>query len=126
MPRLVADHNPWHLSAARFCVGRGEHPSDLNGSCGQASFGQLLTADGILAYLTSAQQNGRGRQDRLFLPPLFPSFEKWARSRGLPTAAADAIALERTTHFGASAPGSSPQKTGAPTRIGAAVFILNG
>ena len=27
MPRLVADHNPWHLSAARFCVGRGEHPS---------------------------------------------------------------------------------------------------
>jgi hypothetical protein len=27
MPRLVADQNPWHLNAARFCVGQGEHPS---------------------------------------------------------------------------------------------------
>ena len=74
-------------------------------------------------------ENERGRQDwRLAL--LFPSFEKGVSARKT-KALADDITSERQKDFGASAPMTSPQKTGfahppATASEAKAAFILNG
>src|SRR5512146_1940386 len=78
-----------------------------------------------LRHPTLTKRNGRGKQNRLSLPRLFPSFEieqeQNSRSHGSPF-----HSLGTTKDFGASAPGPNPQKTGVPTRIGTAAFNLNG
>jgi hypothetical protein len=74
-------------------------------------------------------ENERGRQDwRLAL--LFPSFEEGVSARKT-KALADDITSERQKDFGASAPVTSPQKTGfahspATASEAKAAFILNG
>jgi len=74
-------------------------------------------------------ENERGRPDwRLAL--LFPSFEKGVSAHKT-KALADDITLERHKDFGASAPVTSPQKTGFAHPLetaseAKAAFILNG
>jgi hypothetical protein len=72
----------------------------------------------------------RARETGLAWALLFPSFEKGVKAHKT-KALADDITLERHKDFGASAPMTSPQKTGfahppATASEAKAAFILNG
>src|SRR5438128_31588 len=130
MPRPVAEHNPWRLSAIALRWA-SQQSGGLDwelwpGACGQLTTSPTWSTDAL------AYRNERGRQDWP-TGPLFPSFEKggsgWAAS-GVQPLATD-ITSERLHSFGASAPVASPQKTGivhrsATTGDATAAFILNG
>jgi len=74
MPRLVADFNSGALSAM-VCVGLRQDSRRVEWELLPVAMAQstLIATFGMHALTHKTE---RGRQDRLFLPPLFPSFEK--------------------------------------------------
>src|SRR5215471_17723246 len=97
------------------------------GAAVRCLFRPAIDSDGSMHYETSTQEN-RTRETG---PALFATPVSFVRKLGRGTKPARVFRqpfynLGTIKDFGASAPGSSPQKTGAPTRIGAAAFILNG
>jgi len=115
MPRLVADHNPWHFSAARFCVGQGEHPSRFEWELRPGLFSAAIDGRwyfGLFDFCPTKRTRETG-------PALFATPVSFVRKMGREPAnrRRRCHSLGTNYKFGASAPGSSPQKTGAPTRI---------
>jgi hypothetical protein len=129
MPRLVADQQPWHASAAMVCVGPGEYPRALEWELRSGAANSRIDFAQWLGYQRlTPNKTGEGDRTSSFCHPVsfvrkFGGEQK--KTRPLSHSATD-ITSERANHFGTSAPGSSPPKTGTPTRIGAAAFTLNG
>src|SRR5262245_8546532 len=79
MPRLVPDQQPWHSSAATVCVGPGEYPRRLNGSCGQVLSSTAIRLIDFVAWLgyQLLTPTKRARETGpALIATLFPSFEK--------------------------------------------------
>ena len=111
MPPFVADPYPWHLSAAAICVGQASNPGLLNGSCGQVPLAAGLRPAGALFM---ACPKRRTRETGLApVPPV--SFVR--RDSPSPRSPGPRHNLGTILLFGASAPGPSPPKTGAPTPV---------
>jgi hypothetical protein len=143
MPRLVADIHSGAL-APRSALGYARIPGQIEWELLPVATTQLtpIAAFGMHAVTYKTE---RGRQDRLFLPPLFPLFEKGvvridSDDSGfdfcMPLISGNRVIGHRhnlgTFHnFGASAPEPNPQKTGAAHSLAtsseaAAAFNLNG
>lgn len=84
MPRLAADQNPWHLSAARFCVGQGEHPSRFEWELRPGLFSAAIDGGWYFGLSDFCPRKRTGGTGPALFATLFPSFEKWASSSNLP------------------------------------------
>ncbi len=107
MPRLAADPNPWHFSAALVCVGQSEHPGRFEWELRSGAAWAAIDFGAPVAY-PAPEPKERTREAGLAQRPhLLPSFAKeqshrsrWRQAHNLGT----------TDDFGASAPVTSPTK----------------
>jgi hypothetical protein len=113
MPRLVADSNHWHCSAAMVCVGQSEQPRALEWEL-RSGFSLALIDTGARAQYESSTQDKTDEGDRTgsFCHPRL--LRSKSRRASPPPPLSDFITSEQIKNFGASAPVPSPCQNWSP------------
>jgi hypothetical protein len=127
MPRLVADQNLWHLSAATVCVGQSEHPRRFEWELQSGAYLPAIDSVGTLRYQAITQEKRtREAGPALFATPA--SFVRKLRKEQNPPQplAGHLIASERLKILEHPPQAQVHKKLEPRLAFGAAVFILNG
>lgn len=114
MPRLVADPNLWHPSAAVVCVGQSQHPGRLEWELRSGASSRSLTPARLWSISLLPKETSEGDRTGVGAPCFLRSNrrpETPARSAGRPHN------LGTTYQFGASAPETSPPKNWSPDSL---------
>ena len=113
MPRLVADQNPWRISAAAVCVGQSEHPRRFEWELRSGAATASLTPTGvcIITLLTQEKRTGEAGPALIATPV---SFVRKVEEKRPPEPGGCPHSLGTINHFGASAPVPSPQQNWSP------------
>jgi hypothetical protein len=123
MPPLVADPIPWHLSAATVCVGPGEQPGRLEWELRSGAASLAIDFEGPLHYHSAyPRPTDEGDRTGSLCHPCFLRSKISRRKAPRPPLAAGSIASERLPILEHPPQRQVRLKTGAPTRLGAAVF----